>query len=253
MRQGGHGKKFSLPAQKLRIAEDGRDRLVSAVFTGTPTRHGDDIHQPVLTPEAVDLAFANSGRLPLLWNHYFSLDHLLGAVVSARLEDGAMHVIARLARGGDASRIWRMLRAGFALNMSWGASHRAAEDIGPSPFGGRTYRLIDWEPIEISFVLAGRDPYAHATPIADGFATLARQSAHVTENEAAISYRRLRLDTWRDWVAPAAVEIAQELGHAVGPVSRALERQVDRRIAELLGGKAVEDDADGLLASELAA
>ena len=244
---------FTIPSRQLQILEDGRERLVSCVFTATPTRHGDDMHEFVLSPEAVDLSFANSGRLPVLWNHYYSLDHLLGAVVAARLEDGAMHVTARLTRGGDASKVWRMLRAGFPLNVSWGALHRAAEDTGPSPFGGRTYRLTSWELVEISFVILGRDPHAHAMPMAEGLAALARQTASLAEHEAASSYQRLRIDAWRAWVAPAAVEIAQELGISFSSVSQALQRQVDSRITELLAGKPAEDAADDRSAPDLAA
>jgi hypothetical protein len=234
------GRRFLAPAIQMGVCQDGEDRLIAAVFTGAPTRHGDDVHEASMEPECVDLTFARSGRMPLLWDHFRTLDNLLGGVIAAWLEEGALHIVARLAHGGESDRAWQLLTSGFALNASWGALHSEAEDIGPSPYGGRTYRLTAWELDEISLVLRGNDPNAAIRVLGkpEGFALLARQTSEIANDERSDVFRRLKVPEWRGWVAGAAVAIADELGVPIGRVARALSRQVDRQVVELIAGAA---------------
>jgi hypothetical protein len=65
------------------IAEGDGRRLVAGVFSGSVQHHNGIEVVPVLEPGAVDLGLVRSGRCPILMEHGYILDGLLGAVDEA--------------------------------------------------------------------------------------------------------------------------------------------------------------------------
>lgn len=131
--------------------------------TATPVRRfdWDGAYDEVLTisPEAVDLSRLEATGVPLLDSHnQWALASNLGAVTSARFEDGALICTARFADSpwprDIAARIAdRTLRA-----ASIGYQVLAAEADDPGPDGVRTVRITSWTLLELSLVSVPADP-----------------------------------------------------------------------------------------------
>jgi len=210
--------------------EDGR-RLVAGVFSGSVQHHNGIEVVPVLEPGAVDLGLVRSGRAPLVIEHRYSLDDLLGAVDEAWLADGRLHVMGRLAEGGGADRVWDLLRQGFPLSLSLGWRVNDAE-----PIGERSWRATRWTVAEVSVVVFGRDEDAHVRYLdqdPEVFAEFRRGvQAAIDDARVAVS-RRLFLDRWEAWTLPTALRLADELGVDRGRVHGLLAAEVRRHTGEL--------------------
>jgi hypothetical protein len=97
----------------------------------------------------LDLALLNSGRAPVLLDHYRTCDCLVGVVEQAWVEDGeSCYAILRLAETENATRIWSLVRGRFLCNVSIG--FRGRYELEPGTRGAR--RWTRCLPFEISFV-----------------------------------------------------------------------------------------------------
>jgi HK97 family phage major capsid protein/HK97 family phage prohead protease len=94
------------------------------------------------------------GAVPLLFNHDW--DKPVGMVDTARLASGRLVVDAHLFDTDDASRVGRMVEGGLR-NVSIGYQIHAVEERTTGKDAG-TFRVIDWEPLEISIVTVPADP-----------------------------------------------------------------------------------------------
>jgi hypothetical protein len=210
--------------------EDGR-RLVAGVFSGSVQHHNGIEVVPVLEPGAVDLGLVRSGRCPIVVEHRYSLDELLGAVDEAWLADGQLHVVGRLARTPAANRLWRLLRQGFPLSLSLGWRVNDAE-----PVGERSWRATRWTLAEASVVVFGRDEDAHVRYLdqdPEAFAEFRRGvQASIDDARVAVS-RRLHLDKWESWSLPTAFRLADALGADRGHVHELLAAEVQSHIGKL--------------------
>ncbi|MBP0439547.1 prohead protease/major capsid protein fusion protein [Tianweitania sediminis] len=114
-----------------------------------------------VTPEAVDLARLNAGA-PLLAGHDTDLRAVIGSVVpgSAVIRNGKGYARVGLsAAAGDADLVAK-IRTGIIRNVSVGyrlikvvVTEQADDDD--------EWRVVSWEPFEISAVAVGADPGAH--------------------------------------------------------------------------------------------
>jgi hypothetical protein len=233
------GQSFWLPTLAWGLNDDDLgQRLVAGFATGDAVRHGRDcVLLDSLEPGAVDLGLVRSGRAPLLVDHIRSWDCFLGALADAWVEHGALAFVGRLAEGGEADRVWSLLRQGFPLSVSLGSRVVAAEALGPEPDGvGRRYRVTRWELTEASVVVFGADPAAHLRSLErspEARERLARQ-AEAAAADARLRVRQaLHLDRWTAWATGAGLALAAELGAAPDRVCDLLDEQV-RRHAERL-------------------
>lgn len=116
----------------------------------------------VVSAAAVDLSRLNAGA-PLLESHgQWSLRSVLGVVEKAWLEGGEGRAVVRFAAAEsspDGDRVFRMVRDQIIRNVSVGYTIRKVERQRPE--GGVTlWRVVDWQPFEISLVAVGADPGA---------------------------------------------------------------------------------------------
>lgn len=116
----------------------------------------------VVEPSAVRLGRLNSGA-PFLDTHSsYSLSDILGSVVpgSARLENGAGIARIQLSTAPGAADAVHKIKEGVIRNVSVGYIRHVIEktesDTGAVPL----WRVIDWEPYEISPVPVPADPGA---------------------------------------------------------------------------------------------
>jgi HK97 family phage major capsid protein/HK97 family phage prohead protease len=99
---------------------------------------------------AVRMERVDRGAVPLLFNHNW--DDPIGMVTGARLDKGRMLVDAAFFDTGRAAEVEKMI-AGGLRNVSVGYRiHELAEDKKAGQF-----RVVDWEPLEISIVTVPAD------------------------------------------------------------------------------------------------
>ena len=212
---------FAVPSPLTMVAPD--QRLAIAVFTDAAVGFGQDLVAFSLAPGAMDLSLVQTGRCPLLAEHYHRLEALLGQVVAVEVDGPVARALVRFARGPEADRLWELMVAGFPLSLSIGATIQHAEKAGAG------YRAMRWKLTEISVVVFGRDELAHLRPLGrgeDAAALVARMTASRGGAERAAVHAALHLDRWERWANLAAVRLAEELGVDLHRLGEALAREV---------------------------
>jgi hypothetical protein len=122
------GRVFTIAAPITAVAI-GSERLALALLTGDAVRFGVDIVENALAPGTCDLGLVKSGRCPLLMEHCYSLDALLGRVVAAEVDGLLLKATVEFGPGKEADRLWAMLAAGFPLSLSAGTGILAADIV----------------------------------------------------------------------------------------------------------------------------
>jgi hypothetical protein len=116
--------------------------------------------QLVVTPEAVRLDRLNSGA-PFLASHAAGdLDAIIGAVVrgSAKIKGGTGTATIQLSREAADAAIVGKIRDGIITGISCGYRVHGIEKIESKSAAVPLWRVIDWEPLEISAVAVPADP-----------------------------------------------------------------------------------------------
>jgi hypothetical protein len=228
------GTPFVAPAASWGLASDG-DRLAGAVLTEGAHRQGDDEIRYAIEPGCVDLARVRDGRTPLLLEHRHYLDSLAGLVLDAWVAGPTLACTARIARGGAGDQVWGWLAQGLPLSISMGASIVEAETVGPSPYGGTSFRVTRWSFDELSVVVRGRDERAHLRALdrSENRDWLARKTTAGMDEARRAVHARLYLDRWESWALAAAFNLADALGVDRGRVHELLTAEVQSHIGKL--------------------
>jgi len=128
-----------------------------------------------LDPKHVRMERLESGRAPLIDNHY---GEELGVVETARLDGKEGTARVRFAKAEDdpeADRRFRKIQDGIGLNVSVGYKVHRFERVGeaPGPDGHSipVMRATDWTPYEISFVTIPAETGAHVRSLFDARAS----------------------------------------------------------------------------------
>lgn len=132
-------------------------RTVDVVFsTGARVKRfgwdGDYYEELSLEPSAVRLDFLNRGAPFLAMHNSYSLDAVVGVVESARIENGQGVATIRFASDEISEGVFRKVDAGILRFVSVGYVCHRMEMIEDSSDGVPVYRVMDWEPLEISAV-----------------------------------------------------------------------------------------------------
>lgn len=113
----------------------------------------------VVSQNAIRLERLNSGA-PLLNSHgTWDLRRILGAVVkgSVRIQGGKGYALVRLSQAEDVRPEIQRIREGSAPNISVGYRIHRVEKIENGEGAIATWRVVDWEPYEISSVTIPAD------------------------------------------------------------------------------------------------
>jgi phage head maturation protease len=153
-----------------------------------------------LDPKHVRMERLNNGA-PLLDTHSgYSLESVMGVVESARLETGKGIATLRFAKATDdpaADVVFRKVQDGIIQNVSVGYNVYRYEKTEAVENKIPTFRAIDWEPFEISFVPMGADDGAGVRSADDKLTTHACELIVVRNALTAAAdgdrIRRLRL------------------------------------------------------------
>lgn len=153
--------KFGRAAEVRSASFDAADNTVDVIWTtGASVRRyswRDGVYyQEILevTPEAVRLDRLNAGA-PFLNTHAdWDLSDVIGAVVpgSARIADGKGFAKVKLSSAPEDAGIVQKIRDGIIRNISVGyAIHRVEKTVNGDG-ADEEWRVVDWEPLEISAV-----------------------------------------------------------------------------------------------------
>jgi hypothetical protein len=150
-----------------------------------------------LDPQHVRLQRLNNGA-PLLPNHWsFDVRDVLGVMESASVDGAKGTGSARFSKRADVDGIWMDVQDNILRSVSVGyIIHKVERQAPENESDPWTYRVIDWEPIEVSIVLIPADPDA-------GFRGLSPDGKHELRTfpcvftdaaPAALSHKEERMD-----------------------------------------------------------
>lgn len=120
--------------------------------------------QLVVEPQAIRLDRLNGGAPFLNTHDAWSLDSVIGAVVrnSVTIAKGQGSATIQLSRAPSHADIVQNIRDGIIQNVSVGYRIHAIEKTEGEEGDVPLWRVVDWEPLEISAVPIGADPGARA-------------------------------------------------------------------------------------------
>lgn len=153
--------KFGRNAELRAASFDEADNSVEVIWTtGAPVRRyswRDGVYyQEILevTTEAVRLGRLNAGA-PLLNTHSdWSLEDVIGSVVpgTARIEGGIGYARVKLSGSPADADIVMKIKDGIIRNISVGYAIHKVEKTAKADGSDEEWRVVDWEPMEISAV-----------------------------------------------------------------------------------------------------
>lgn len=183
-----------------------------------------------MEPNAVRLERLNGGA-PLLNSHNaYNLDHVLGVVERAWLEDGVGKATVRFAKDDEeADKVWRKVQDGIIRNVSVGYSINKFEQVEGGDDKIPVYRATDWEPMEISLVPIGADASAGV------------RSENVKRFDCEIVTRNFKLEgeTMNEkefQEMKAKLEAAEKRAAELEGAEKAAAEAANKRAAEILEG-----------------
>lgn len=145
---------------------DEKSRTAELLFTtGAKVRRVPWFSEPYneelsLKPNDVRMDRLNAGA-PLLDSHNAgSLSSILGVVESARITSQGGFAKVRFSDRAEVEPIFRDVKNGIIRNVSVGYAVHKYDDVTESDDKIKTFRAVDWEPMEISLVPVGADAAA---------------------------------------------------------------------------------------------
>ncbi len=239
------------------MAEDKRTRPMTFSSEQTIVKRWFGGEQLDHSPGAVRMDFLKSGRAPLLLNH--NPREQVGVVDSARIgNDKKGHAVSRFGRGPLAIDALGNVDDEILVNTSVG--YRVYEmRLVSSKDGEDVYRIIDWEPYEVSLVAVPADPVVGvgrgdaATRAQSVFnpavSATSQESTHVPEEKTAAAGENAetRVEATRS-EAPNPVKLEQDRKDAIQKFCRA--NRLDERHARnwIESGADLNKVADDILA-----
>ena len=186
-----------------------------------------------------NLAWLNSGRAPLLRDHFRSTDALVGVIETAWIDGTEARAIARFGHSPSATAAWLDVQAGVLCNVSMGFKTQRSEVTQD----GIVHR--EWEPDEISLVWAPARRGARVLrPMLSNAERIVLQAerdiadAATAERFATKQDAALRTPWWRRWAELSAPRLADAAGCDASRLAPVLARLVDEHLAELRAGPA---------------
>lgn len=149
---------------------DEKKRTVEVIFaTDNPvlTRNWRVSDEPFfeilsMNPQHIRNERINVG-LPILKDHYARIDDQVGILTDVSFSNNQARGVVRFSNNDDVLPLINDVRDGIKKNVSVGYKvHRYTELPRTEGQQHATYRAIDWEPMEVSFVAVPADPSASA-------------------------------------------------------------------------------------------
>ncbi len=183
------------------------DRHCVAVFASS-SHVTDDEGAYVLDMAGCDLSILETGRAPVLAQHYAAWGNILGCIVRAWTLGERAFALLRFAKTEAGEEAWQLVRDGIACNVSAGLIY---DRQGCDTLPGGLKLIRTWQPYEVSMVAVPKDWQARALPSGAGEGELARWR---TAAAAAGEYRdakarHVQLEAFAAFAADAVAALAQ--------------------------------------------
>lgn len=124
------------------------------------TWFGDYYEELVVSDECVRMDRLNNGA-PVLSSHdAYSLDSVLGVVERAKIVNGEIVCTVRFSESDSAKDSVNKILEGVVRKLSMGYSVYKYEELAAPEGEPPTFRAVDWEPLEVSFVAVPFDDQA---------------------------------------------------------------------------------------------
>lgn len=107
----------------------------------------------------VDMGRLSTGGAPLLYNHSsHGRDNHIGVVEKAWIENGRGYAEVRFSKRADVDGVWNDVKDGILTGVSVGYKINERQLIKEHKDQPNEYRVVRWEPMEISMVPLAADP-----------------------------------------------------------------------------------------------
>lgn len=107
----------------------------------------------------VDMGRLSTGGAPLLYNHAsHGRDNHIGVVEKAWIENGRGYAEVRFSKRADVDGVWNDVKDGILTGVSVGYKINERQLIREHKDKPNEYRVVRWEPMEISMVPLAADP-----------------------------------------------------------------------------------------------
>jgi phage head maturation protease len=152
--------------ETFRSADGGAATVEVVVSTGSRVGRTDFwtgeryFEELAMVPQAIRLGRMAEGGAPALADHENSVDAVVGVVERAWLAGRELRAEIRFAADDRGQEIARRVRDGILRNVSVGYLVHRYEVDRPTDGSPSTWRAVDWEPMEVSFVAVPADPAA---------------------------------------------------------------------------------------------
>lgn len=208
-------------------SDGNRTALVIATTGASSSAHDGTRAFLKVSEGAVDLSRFTGA--PLLKNHDWGVDSVIGSVSRAWISEGVLFAEVRFAR--HAKRIANLVVDGHLLKVSIGF-----ENLEVERYNGEYLMATRWRPFEISVVALGDDPHArfcspaeHAKALGD----LADNQRAATVRARLKAFFDLKADAWRSWVPTAAAALSALETSDDTALENALKAEVENHIDAL--------------------
>ena len=148
-----------IEARMLPETFDAQTRTIDVVWsTGMPVKRFDFfegrffMEELSMEPGAIRLERLQNGAPVLNTHDQGSLENVIGVVETASVSNGEGLATLKLSDTAEDSNIIRKITDGIIRNISVGYKIHKAEETIDEDTNVSTFRVIDWEPLEISFV-----------------------------------------------------------------------------------------------------
>ncbi len=150
------GTRVERQVQFDRAAVDAASRTIELAFSSeTPYERWWGIEVLENTPSAIRMARLKDGG-PLLMDH--DTRDQVGVIESVRIgADRVGRAVVRFGKSARAEEVWQDVQDGIRRNVSVGYTIHKATLVETSDSGADTYRVTDWEPLEVSLVSVPAD------------------------------------------------------------------------------------------------
>jgi hypothetical protein len=211
---------------------DGERRALLRFTSDEPEFDGTAISRVDLT--GGNLEWLNSGRAPLLRDHFRTTDALVGVVEMAWIIGTEARAVVRFGQSPNATAAWLDVQSGVLCNVSMGFRASRSE-VTPE---GIVHR--EWEADEISLVWAparrGARVLRRTITNAERIVLLAERDAAAVATAEAFAMKQdaaLRAPWWRRWAEVSAPTLAAAAGCDAERLAPALAGLVEEHLAKL--------------------
>lgn len=233
-------------------SENTVELIWSTGFKGLRSDFGESFFEELeMSEEACDLTRLNAGA-PFLDQHTQSTKSTLGVVESARIEDGIGKAIVRFSQRPELQGIISDIKSGILRNISVGYKIFEFTDVTRKG-ETKTLRATKWQPMEISLVAVGFDPYAQVLRSNEEINEVTIKENTMTEEEKKLLEELLAKQAAEKETAPLEDKPTEEQATNIDPEDEQKKQEQEMMLEEEKKKQAEQERCESIKTSVRAA